>query len=269
MLRTLLPANAAFSAANKTITFSGTVPLSLSHIRRVINLDRAAVYYDAEGGTGAGYLGSYASPVLTLRCSTEGHTDGDALFIEYDDGQGFPALQSGAVPVGDNGSSLTVDGRSGSPAVTFSRPSDTTPYGASDVIGSASTANLEAPSAGASGALIRIESASVLVNATSVPSGLMTFRIHVWDSAPTAIADNAAFSTQAADRSKYCGHIDMAAIQAIGGGFCWTHGDYVGRAIRLTGTSFFFNLAMSGSAGHTPASGTEFRVRFHTVEVGL
>lgn len=172
------------------------------------------------------------------------------------------------IPVSDNGSSLTVDGRSGSPVVTFTRPADTTPYGAADVIGSASTANHEATNAGSSGSLIQILSASLTLNATSVPSGLTTVRLHIWDSAPAAIADNAVFAASAADRAKYCGFIDMAAIQAIGGGFCWTQGDYIGRPVRLSGTSFFFNIAMTGAAGHTPASGVEFRVRFHCVEAG-
>ncbi|ATW62775.1 hypothetical protein SCBWM1_gp91 [Synechococcus phage S-CBWM1] len=161
---------------------------------------------------------------------------------------------------------LTVDGRSGSPVVTFTRPADTTAYAAADVIGSSSTANHEATGAGASGSLIQILSAALTVNLTSVPSGMTTFRLHIWDSQPTAIADNAAFSAAAADRAKYCGYIDMAAIQAIGGGFCWTQGDYIGRPLRLSGTSFWFNLVTNG--GFTPASATEYRVRFHAVEVG-
>jgi hypothetical protein len=161
-----------------------------------------------------------------------------------------------------------VSGRSGSPAVTFTRPADTTPYGAADVIGSATTANHEAVGAGAAGSLIVIQSASLLVNATSVPSGLTTLRIHAWDSAPTAIADNAVFAAATVDRAKYCGFVDLQTIQAVGGGFLWTHGDYVGRPIRLSGTSFFFNIALTGAAGFTPVSGAEFRARFHCVEVG-
>ena len=169
---------------------------------------------------------------------------------------------------GGSSVSLSVSGNSASPIVTFTRPANTTPYDASDVIGSDSTANLEATGAGVSNSLIQILSASLIMNATSVPSGFATARIHVWDSAPTAISDNAVFSAAAADRSKYCGYIDMAAIQAIGGGFCWTQGDYVGRSIRLTATSFYFNIALSGASGFTPASASEFSVRFHGVEVG-
>jgi hypothetical protein len=178
-----------------------------------------------------------------------------------------------AIPVALAGSApgsapAPVTGRSATSAVTFNRPGDTTPYGAADVIGSATTANHEAAGVGATGALIMVQSASLLINATSVPSGLSTLRIHVWNSAPAAIADNAVFAAAAADRAKYCGFIDLQAVQVIGGGFLWSQGDYVGRPVRLSGTSFFFNLALSGAAGFNPASGTEFRVRFHVVEAG-
>lgn len=177
-------------------------------------------------------------------------------------------FRSDPTAVGDEATPMGVSCRSSSPAVLFTRPADTNPYGAADVVGSASTANHEATNAGTSGTLIQILSAALTINLTSVPSGMTTFRLHIWDSAPTAIADNAAFSAAAADRAKYCGYIDMASVQAIGGGFCWSQGDYIGRPVRLSGTSFFFNLALSGAAGFTPASGTEYRVRFQCVEVG-
>jgi hypothetical protein len=168
----------------------------------------------------------------------------------------------------DGIASIVANGRSSSPVITFNRPADTTPYGSTDVIGSGTTANHEATSAGISGTLIQILSGSLTVNLTSVPAGMTTFRIHIWDSEPTAIADNAAFSAAAADRSKYCGYIDLPLIAAVGGGFLFTFGDYIGRPIRLTSTSFWFNLALSGIAGYTPASATEYRVRFHTIEMG-
>jgi hypothetical protein len=163
---------------------------------------------------------------------------------------------------------IAVSGRSSTPAVTWTRPADTTPYGIADVVGSATTANHQATNVGVSGSLIQILSGSLIVNNTSVPTGMTTFRLHLWDSAPTAILDNAVFAAAAADRSKYCGYIDLPLIAAVGGGFLFTFGDYIGRPIRLASTSFWFNLALSGPAGYTPASATEYRVRFHCVEAG-
>lgn len=85
---------------------------------------------------------------------------------------------------------------------------------------------------------------SSTINLTSVPSGMTAFRLHVWDSQPTDIADNAVFSAAAADRAKYCGYVDLSSIIAIGGGFLFTFGDYTGRPVRLTSNSFWFNLAL-------------------------
>lgn len=162
-----------------------------------------------------------------------------------------------------------VGGRSSTPTVTFTRPANTTPYTGGDVIGSATTANHEATNAGLAGALLQIHSVSLTVNLTSVPANMTTFRVHLWDSAPTAIADNAAFTVAAADRAKYRGYIDLPTIEAIGGGFLFRHVDYVGRPLRLAGTSFFFNLQTTNATGHTPASGTEYSVRFNCVEMGV
>lgn len=160
----------------------------------------------------------------------------------------------------------SVENLSGSPTVIFNRPADLTPYGTADVIGSTSTANHEATRVGSPDTLIWIQSASLLIGDTSIPSGMSSFRLHLWNAAPAAIADNAVFAASSADRAKYCGFVDLASIAAIGGGFLFTFGDYVGRPIRLSTSSFWFNLVTVG--GFTPVSGTEYQVRFQCIEVG-
>lgn len=90
MRRVLPPAHATFSASGQTITFATTVPASLSHILRVVNLTRSVVYFNPTGESGLGEAGtaSYNSPVLTIKINTQKHADTDELFIEYDDGLG-------------------------------------------------------------------------------------------------------------------------------------------------------------------------------------
>jgi len=90
MRRVLPPAHATFSASGQTITFATTVPASLSHILRVVNLTRSVVYFNPTGESGLGEAGtaSYSSPVLTIKINTQNHADTDELFIEYDDGLG-------------------------------------------------------------------------------------------------------------------------------------------------------------------------------------
>jgi len=161
----------------------------------------------------------------------------------------------------------TVVGRSGSPVITFTRPDNTTAYGIADVIGSATTANLELPNAGVAGALMQVLSASVMINRTTVPTGMTTLRLHLWESAPAAIADNAVFAAAAADRAKYRGQIALPAPTVIGGGFCFTFADYVGRPFRLTSTSMFVNLVTDTAISSVNAL-TEYQIRLNLAEVG-
>lgn len=115
MRRVLPPANATFNAAAGTITFSNTIPLSLSHILRVTNLDRAVVYVDPTNNTNSGILSSasYESPVLTIKLDTSNHGNSDKLFIEYDDGIGLSQSEiTGTVP---GSSEVEVKNDSGNP----------------------------------------------------------------------------------------------------------------------------------------------------------
>lgn len=160
-----------------------------------------------------------------------------------------------------------IRGRAYTPSIAFNRPNDTNNYTAGDVIGSATTANHEMPLAGAAGSLIQIISASVLLDRTSVPTGMTTLRLHLWDSQPTAIADNAAFAAASADRSRYRGWIDLPAVSVVGGGFVFSFADYVGRPFRLTTTSLWCNLVTIAGVT-TPAALTEYTIRMNVVELG-
>ncbi|RJE47674.1 hypothetical protein A7K50_03230 [Dehalobacter sp. MCB1] len=96
-------------------------------------------------------------------------------------------------------------------STSFTRPADTTAYTANDVVGPAVTGNLSFSDVSMiSGAPIKIESAMMEIDVAAVPSGMSTFRLHIYNAAPTAIADNAAFNLIAADRSKYLGYITFS-----------------------------------------------------------
>lgn len=157
-------------------------------------------------------------------------------------------------------------GKAKSSTVIFNRPSDTNIYAIGDVVGSGSTANHEATNIGSTGSVIQILSAELIINNTPPPANMSTFRLHLWDSARSAILDNAAFAATAADRSKYCGYIDFPQIAAIGGGFLYTFADYVGRPIKLLSSSIFYNLVTNGA--YQPASATEYQVRIEAAELG-
>lgn len=178
----------------------------------------------------------------------------------------FPEVQKVSLAAGGASEIGVIRGRAYTPSITFTRPNDTTPYVANDVIGSAVSANLALPNVGAAGSLIQILSASVLIRRTAVPTGMTTLRLHLWDASPAAIADNAPFAAADGDATKYAGTIEFPAVAVVGGGFVWSAVDYVGRPIRMVSTSLFANLVTI--AGVTPSALTEYRIRLHCVEVG-
>ena len=80
----LSPSNYSFNAALKTITFSGIIPARIQNIAHIANITQGVLYYQPQGGLALS--GAYTSPVLTLNCSTTGHSNTDELLIIIDDG---------------------------------------------------------------------------------------------------------------------------------------------------------------------------------------
>ena len=180
-----------------------------------------------------------------------------------------PALQSGASPVGDNGSSLTVDGKSYASSVSITRPANVTPYTAGDVVGTTSTAIHQLSSAGPSGGFVILQSLDLLLQLGAVPSGMSGFRVHFYSASPTAIADNAVFNLVAADRASYLGYADLGTPADLGD-TCWAQADFTGRQIKLaTGqTTIWCQLQTIGA--YTPAANSEvYELRARFLEAGL
>jgi hypothetical protein len=89
---------------------------------------------------------------------------------------------------------------------SFTRPDDTTAYAINDVVGTNAATNVSL-AVGATSLLITQATLKIKINA--VPSGMSGFRLHLFKSAPTAIADNAAFNIIAADVDNYIGYIQF------------------------------------------------------------
>lgn len=114
------------------------------------------------------------------------------------------------VPVSDGDSSLTVDGKAYRSIVQFARPNDASGYIAGDVIGtSAGSAIHTFSGAGPSGGFVLVQSSSLFINNTAVPSGMGAFRMHFYSSSPSGIADNAPFSLGSGDVASYMGYVDL------------------------------------------------------------
>jgi hypothetical protein len=93
--------------------------------------------------------------------------------------------------------------------VEITRPANTTAYAAKDVVADNTTANLiftnAVPDLGGSGVVTGVQ---ILTDQTT---NTTSFILHLYHTAPTAIADNAAFTLLWAERTYHIGTITLAA----------------------------------------------------------
>ena len=90
--------------------------------------------------------------------------------------------------------------------VAFERPDDTTAYGAGDVVGEVLEFENVLPKEGKTFIIV---GAKLRIDLSVVPSGMSSFRLHLYNAAPTAVTDNAEWNLIEADRSKYAGYITL------------------------------------------------------------
>lgn len=99
--------------------------------------------------------------------------------------------------------------------VAVTRPNNSTPYDALDVLGTDPATVIEfANIAPQGGGTIVILYASLMVNVGS--GGPSQTRLHLYSSAPTAIADNAAYNLPSGDRARYLGSITLNTPADLG-----------------------------------------------------
>lgn len=158
--------------------------------------------------------------------------------------------------------------------VTFTRPADTANYLANDVIGvnaagSPGSAIHTFTSSGIpAGTAIQLDTATLTINRTSLPSGMTSLVLHLYTASPTAILDNAPFGAAAADRALYAGSITFSTPVVVGGGFLYQFQDYVGRKVKLANASQSLYGVLVTTGAFTPASGTEYILRLRGVDLG-
>lgn len=111
---------------------------------------------------------------------------------------------------------LTGSATGKSVSVSQTRPGNTTPYTALDVVGQDAAANMEFATGLPVGSTFLILSAALRIDVAAIPAGMTSFRLHLYNAAPTAIADNTAYNLPAADRAKYLGSLDISGVTDIG-----------------------------------------------------
>jgi len=157
-------------------------------------------------------------------------------------------------------------------SVSLARTADTNLYTALDVIGadaagSPGSAIQEFTSIGPSGGYVTITDVDLEIDIAAVISGMTTFRLHLYNAAPAAILDNAAFNLggTVADRAKYLGYIDLAAPQDLGATIYSQNAQLNKRVKLATGSTSLFGVLQT-IGGYTPASGSVFVTKISAIE---
>lgn len=149
-------------------------------------------------------------------------------------------------------------------AVTLTRPANQTQYLAGDVVGTA----LTFPGVGASGEAIVITGAQLELDIGAIPSGMTSFRLHLYNvTPPSALADNAPFDLAAGDRAAYLGYIDLGTpIDFVS--TCYCEANNINKQIDLAASSSTIYGYLVTTGSFTPAANSEtYKVTLHTIEI--
>jgi hypothetical protein len=133
---------------------------------------------------------------------------------------------------------------------TVTRPANTTAYAAGDVVGGV------IPFDGLpNGVAMLIATADLRIDVSAVPTGMTSFRLHLYDASPaSAIADNAAWDLPSGDRASYQGYVDLGS-PADTGSTLYCQVDGVNKLIRTTNGGLYGYLVTNGA--FTPAANSE------------
>lgn len=149
-------------------------------------------------------------------------------------------------------------------SVTFTRPADTTAYTAGDVVGGVLRFLGAATTPGSE---LLVTSHDLRIDVASIPSGMTSFRLHLYkDTPPSALADNAAFDIPAGDRASYLGYLDLGSPADIGSTL-YVQADQVNKQFRLgTGETVLYAYLVTTGA-YTPTSAASKTINLHAIAI--
>lgn len=137
---------------------------------------------------------------------------------------------------------------------TQTRPNNTTAYDAGDVVGQNPGDNLVFTDfAGIGTSHVLILGARMRIDAAAVPSGMGTFRLHLYNAAPTVIADGTAYDLPSGDRSKYLGYITLPTPVDLGATL-WSQVDNLNMKVKCASGSKTLYGILETVAGYTPTA---------------
>lgn len=129
---------------------------------------------------------------------------------------GTPSAEVTSVQGVTNGTPVNTSVDSYAASATFNRTADIATYSALDVVSTAAGAVMEFTNIGPAGGCILITFASLEIDIAAVPAGTGNYRVNLYDAAPTAIADNAAYNLPSGDRAKHVGFVEVTTPEDLG-----------------------------------------------------
>jgi hypothetical protein len=151
-------------------------------------------------------------------------------------------------------------------STTVTRPDNTDAYASGDVIGTAVSATLTFAAASLQQASLLVIGAALRLSVGAVPSGMSTFRLHLYTAAPTAIADNAAFNIPSGDRAAYLGFVELPAPLDLGDTI-HAQNDDLAKLARIEDTSGRLFAVLETRGAYTPAALTIYTVTLDVLRV--
>lgn len=145
---------------------------------------------------------------------------------------------------------------------TVTRPNNQTPYAGGDVVGGL----FQFSGVGVNGEAVLVTGAGIDIAISALPSGMSSFRLHLYNAAPPSnLADNAPWTRGSNDQPMYVGYIDLGT-PFMNGGAAYAEVNSLGKQVDLATSSLWAYLVTNG--GFTPAAVSEVYKPFvHTLEV--
>ena len=113
---------------------------------------------------------------------------------------------------------------------------------------------------------IKIVSVSLNIALAAVTANMTTFKLHLYDASPTAIADNSAFTVLDADKAKYLGAIDISQIVDVGGTL-FIRDDGKSFVCKLSSTSSSLYGVLQTIGNYTPTSAEAYSITVYAQKV--
>jgi hypothetical protein len=167
-----------------------------------------------------------------------------------------PASDSANFPVSNTGRRVRL---------SITRPANTTPYSANDVIGTNSTAALTFASIGAANGHILLTSIDLLHEVTAIPAGMTSFRLYLYNATPpSALADNAAFDLAAGDLTAYIGYVDFGIINDLGSNL-FVQADNVLKQVQCDSSGNLYGYLVTNGSWTPGANSTVFDIVLRSI----